>query len=208
MLAVDDSGIWIEGQKRFDPAIDCWGKSIETDVSNKEIATHAEEANYLALISQAGGIHGKTRKQLLRQKTIQDYNLFMMNHPWQKNLSDNENENKKAYENAYRNNPQHIADKQNFQEAEARIANKNSILKAVMTDPGLTLLDYENKEPDAVSLLQNSNQSFVGSRDKFFIKPQIGQNKIAPDDLRDAMVNAQGIIQSRAELQNLEPIGT
>jgi hypothetical protein len=208
MLSVDDHGIYIDGKDHPDYARDCWGRNINTEVDPDEIDLYDDQANYLALVASSGGIRSKTRQTLLREKTVRDYNLFMMNHPWQKNVTDNENENKKAYDSAYKKNPQHVADKRNFEEVEARLVNKNSILKAVMTDPGLTLLDYENSEPDGIKLLQNSNQSFVSSRDKFFIKPQLAQQSVSADRLRDAVVDAQGIIQSRQMLEEKEDIGT
>lgn len=125
-------------------------------------------------------------------------------------MDDLEEENKEAYDEAYKSNPQHVADKRAFDEAEERVANKNSILKAVMVDPGLGLLDYSVEEPDQVALLQKSNQSFISARDKYFIKPRpVGdlvnqRDNEALADLYDEMGRA---ISHSAQFAQ-DPIGT
>ena len=191
------AGTFQKFDPNFNPEEDCWERGYPARrTSTKSSATirdYSADAKYLASIRTTFSNPSMNNpSKILRMKTVNDFNKFMMQHPWRKKgLDDMEEENKRAYDASYIDNPQHVADKRAFEEAEARVANKNSILKAVMTDPGLALLDYENKEPDQVDLLRKSNQSFVSSRDKYFIPPRPTGERAGGSDSLNTIIEAQ-----------------
>ena len=203
----------------FNPEVDCWERGFpaqrRSTESSATVHDYSADAKYLASIRTTFSKPSMNNpSNILRMKKVNDFNKFMMNHPWRKKgLDDMENENKKAYDSSYIDNPQHVADKRAFEEAEARIANKNSILKAVMTDPGLALLDYENKEPDQINLLRKSNQSFVSSRDKYFIPPRPNGERAGGSEALNTILEAQqeaSILEMNrfANTQDTDPLGT
>ena len=199
-------------ESSFNPEEDCWTSGFPVDPDVKAIAQMSADAKYLASIPTTFiSSRMNTPQAILRAKQVQNFNLFMMNHPWRnKGVDDLESENKTAYDAAYIDNPQHVADARAFEEAEARIKNKNSILRAVMSDPGAGVLDVNNEEPDQIALLQKSNQSFISARDKYFIAPRpVGERTSARDDeMLNSQFNEMGVaINTRTAAQATTRLG-
>jgi hypothetical protein len=82
-----------------------------------------------------------------------------------------ETKEKRHYANPYWTNPEFLLSKANDKEQEEGIEDPNSIAKNVFVDPGRADFDYEGPEgqKDQVGIVKDSNMSFAGRRDRFFI---------------------------------------
>ena len=147
---------------------------------------------------------------MLRNKLVADWEKFAMSNDWMTSYDDDEKENKRAYEYQYDTNPKQLADKKTFDVAEARIKNKNSILKEVMTDPGRGTFSYTIDDGDQVNMLRESNRSFISARDKYFVPPQ-GQSTIVQSRnsaQEEAIIQAEMHQFFGAKAEAMTPVGT
>ena len=141
-------------------------KPLQPSTTQKEV--ERLDAEWLNIFPNARYLCGDLEK-LKRRGDLYRFNSFVEKSKFFMDTDDGEANQKRIFEEQWKDNPEHLTSLKNDRELEEKLNDPNNIQKEVFTDTGAGTFTYENENQDQVGLVKEANQSYLNRRDNYWI---------------------------------------